>query len=80
MTRDEAAAEAERLRREDPERARYLFAPRRGEDGEWQVARVEVPGGSGSVDLKEGVVAPPVKPSPGQLEPPPQPRPEWGPG
>jgi hypothetical protein len=42
MTRDEATAEAARLNREHPERDRYRWGPREGEDG-WSVVRVAVP-------------------------------------
>jgi hypothetical protein len=37
MTHDQAVAEAERLRREDPQRQRLIFAPRKRVDGDWEV-------------------------------------------
>ena len=43
MTRDEAAAESERLAREHPERETHRFVPREGPDGLWSVAKVGLP-------------------------------------
>ena len=37
MTHDQAVAEAERLRREHPQRHRLVFAPRKRVDGDWEV-------------------------------------------
>ena len=37
MTPDQAVAEAERLRREHPQRHRLVFAPRKRVDGDWEV-------------------------------------------
>jgi hypothetical protein len=36
MTHDEAVAEAERLRREHPQRHRLFFAPRKRVEGDWE--------------------------------------------
>ena len=37
MTHDQAVAEADRLRREHPQRHRLVFAPRKRMDGDWEV-------------------------------------------
>jgi hypothetical protein len=37
---NEAIAEAERLRREHPQRRRLVFAPRERPDGDWEVISV----------------------------------------
>jgi hypothetical protein len=44
MTREEAARRAEQLNREHPERGIYRWLARE-QAGDWQVARVKVPGG-----------------------------------
>ena len=78
MTEEQARAEAARLNRDSPEADRAVWAPRRGDTGEWQVVRVRVPG-FGSRRLASTVAARPHKPDPGQLAPPSEPRPWWGP-
>ena len=43
MTRAEAEQRAQQLQEEHPEPASHRFFPRRSSDGEWQVAKVQVP-------------------------------------
>ena len=43
MTREEAQRECKRLAEESPERDTHRFLPREGEDGEWSVAKVNLP-------------------------------------
>ena len=45
VTHDEAIAEAQRLRREHPQRRRLVFAPRARPGGDWEVV-VARPGGA----------------------------------
>ena len=43
MTRAEAEQRARQLQAEDPDRATHHFFARESADGEWEVARVELP-------------------------------------
>ena len=43
MTRSEAEERARRLQAEDPERDTHRFFAREAADGDWEVARVELP-------------------------------------
>ena len=70
MTRAEAETRAVEFNREHPDRRRYRWLAR-GRDGEWDVARVSVPGGVRLDPLKECVVA---KPRPTEA---PDPRPAF---
>ena len=63
MTRDEAEERARKLQAEDPERQRYRFVSREAADGEWEVARVELPDHLRRGALTESVEAKP-KPFP----------------
>jgi hypothetical protein len=56
MTRAEADRRAAERNREHPDRHRFRWFAR-GRDGEWDVARVSVPGGVRLDPLKQGVVA-----------------------
>jgi hypothetical protein len=63
MTRAEAEERARTLQAEDPERETHRFVPRRSADGNWEVAKVEVP-----EHLRRGKLTPTVdarpRPSP----------------
>ena len=61
MTRAEAEANADRFNREHPDRGRHRWLARE-RDGQWDVARVTVPGGVRVDPLKQGVVAKPRPP------------------
>jgi hypothetical protein len=81
LTSDQARQRAAELNAEHPERGRYRWLAREGEDG-WQVVRIELPGGVRLDPLKGTVEA---KPRPPEAE---DPRPPmwrdvggpWGPG
>jgi hypothetical protein len=45
MTKAEAEAECRRLGKEDPDRERFEFLAREQSDGDWTVARIELPSG-----------------------------------
>ena len=70
MTRAQAEANAAQLNLEHPDRGRYRWLARE-RDGQWDVARVTVPGGVRLDPLKQGVVA---KPRPTEA---PDPRPAF---
>ena len=72
MTHDEAVAEAERLRREHPERHRLVFAPRERVDGDWEVvtgrpAGAELVPEERQAEMRAG---PQVKPDPTESQTP----------
>lgn len=79
MNEDAARSEADRRNRERPDRHTTMWAARPTASGDWEVVGVKLPGASPR-DLTPGVEARPHKPDPGQLGPPPQPNPYWGPG
>lgn len=74
MNREEAAAEAARRGREDPDRNRYSWIPRQAPDGTWEIARIGVP--SAPVEEHTATKPPPVPPQEDPLGG--RPRPEWG--
>ncbi len=76
MEHDAAKAEAVRLNHESPERDRFHWSVREGDDGEWEVVRFEAPGG-GPRKLGTAIGSQPNRPDPGEL-PPPTHKPEWG--
>ena len=43
MTKEEARLRCDELAREHPDRATHRFVPRQGEDGGWEVARINLP-------------------------------------
>jgi hypothetical protein len=59
MTRSEAEEHARRLQAEHPDHATHRFVPRRSPDGDWEVARVQVP-----ERLRRGPLTPTVDASP----------------
>jgi hypothetical protein len=63
MTRTEAEDRARQLQAEDAERATHHFFARESAEGEWEVARVEIPERMRRGRLTETVEAKP-KPSP----------------
>ena len=79
MTREEAVAESERLRREHPDRGTATWLPQERDSGEWVV--VKVPGMKPSLDrggLRTGH-EPSTRPDPSQ-DVPQEPRWSWGGG
>jgi hypothetical protein len=61
MNRDEAQRSAAELNREHPDRGKFRWIAREGEDG-WQVARIKLPGALRLDPLKQGVEAKPKPP------------------
>jgi hypothetical protein len=61
MTREEAGAEATRLGKEHPDRARFSWLAREGADGAWTVARIGVPS-RGPLNARTGREQEPVAP------------------
>jgi hypothetical protein len=59
MTREEAAAEAARLGREHPDRATHSWLVREISPGEWDVAKVGLPGRGPLVNVQEAKPRPP---------------------
>jgi hypothetical protein len=44
MTREDALARAEQLNSEHPDRETHTWIPRRGAGGEWEIAKLRMPG------------------------------------
>lgn len=63
MTRSEAEERARRLQAEDPERAAHRFFARESADGDWEVARVELPAELRRGPLTESTEASPRPPT-----------------
>jgi hypothetical protein len=59
MTREEALAEAGRLGREHPDRATHSWMVREVAPGEWDVAKVSLPGRGPIVNVQEAKPRPP---------------------
>jgi hypothetical protein len=73
VTHDEAVAEAERLRREHPQRRQLVFAPRERADGGWEVVTarldgIELPADERQAETRAG---PQVTPDPTESQTPP---------
>jgi hypothetical protein len=73
VTHDEAIAEAERLRREHPQRRLLIFAPRERPDGDWEVISVRPDGAEPAPDERhaETRAGPQVTPDPTESQTPP---------
>ena len=73
MTHDQAVAEAERLRREHPQRHRRVFAPRQRADGGWEVVIARPDGIELGPDERQAEMraGPQVKPDPTESQTPP---------
>ena len=73
LTRDEAVAEVERLRREHPQRRRLVFAPRKRADGTWEVVTVRPDGVELASEERQAETraGPQVTPDPTETQTPP---------
>ena len=73
MTHDEAIAEAERLRREHPQRRRLVFASRERADGTWEVVTARPDGVELAPDERQAEMraGPQVTPDPTESQTPP---------
>jgi len=73
MTHDQAITEAERLRREHPQRRRLVFAPRQLADGDWVVITARPDGMELASDERhaETRAGPQVTPDPTETQTPP---------
>lgn len=73
MTHEQAVAEAERLRREHPQRHRLVFAPRKRVDGDWEVVTARPDGVELVLEERKAEMraGPQVRPDPTESQTPP---------